>query len=626
MAIVLWVALSLGAWLAAYAAACVFGARRLTLERLLTAMLLATGSVLVLVMGVALAGVCRRLVLASLAAAIEGAALFTLCSSPERVRQVRRAFLHDVGASARVIVDGWRRRELAVLLLAQAAVAVGVSTVFALRMPSWSWDCVWYHTAMTHTVVQSGALRWEPTHVEYVNGYPRAVEMLGVWHELLTGSKAFDDVAQIPFAFLGAAAVAAFCRRFAVPRALSAALGAAWVSLPSVALELHTTHADVAAASIFLTALYFLTARRFRAFEMLAAAGALGLYVATKVTGLFHTALLAPFVLVRVVHTLVLARGERRAIGLAFLAAMAVLLVLGGFTPIRNALHEGNPFWPARIAIPSLHLVLPGTLDPATIADPPAFFGAPGAVRRMVESWYGTTEAPFPDIRAGGFGLVFPYLTLPVLAVAVVAALFGFLPRALLFTVPIVALAVVVPAAWWGRFTLAVPAMAFLAFGVVHRRSRPWPLRALLSLALVGLSVGGALRTHEGYRFLPEVFAPAHVVAARVRTLSWMWPLEARETFVADLRPGDTVLYDAGVGFLDDLWADDLRNRVAYAPCDGDEESCAATLLRPEVRWVVAGVYGLAARTAAKQEKHFRREFTVAQGAVIAFRRREERP
>jgi hypothetical protein len=289
-------------------------------------------------------------------------------------------------------------------------------------------------------------------------------------------------------------------------------------------------------------------------------------------------------------------------------------------------LHEGNPFWPARVAIPSLRVFLPGTLDPATIAAPPAFFGAPGAMRRMVESWYGTAEVPFPDIRAGGFGLVFPYLTLPVFALALVAALLGVLPRALLVTVPLVALAAVVPAAWWGRFTLTVPAMAFLAFGVAHRRLRPWPLRALLSLALVGLSVAGTLRTHEGYRFLPEIFAPAREVEARVRTLSWMWPLEAREAFVADLRPGDTVLYDAGVGFLDDLWADDLRNRVAYAPCDGDAESCAAALARPEVRGVVAGVYGLAARTAAKQPQDFRREFSVAQGAVVAFRRRDERP
>ncbi len=626
MGIVLWALLTLGAWAAAYACACQVAVRRTTLERLVVAMLLTAGGVLVLVMGLALAAVCRRSVLAGSAAVVETLVLFWVSADPPRARRVRRLVAHDLAAPGRVLADARRRREVAALLLAQGAAVVALSLIFAARMPTWSWDCAWYHAPMTHTVAQSGALRWEPTHVEYVNGYPRAVEMLGVWHVLLAGSKELDDVAQLPFAFLGAAVVGAFCRRFSVPRALSAGLGAAWVALPSVALELHTTHADVAAGSLFLAALYFLTGARFAALEMLSAAAALGLYIATKVTGLFHTALLAPFVVARVAHALVRARSERRTLFAAFALALVLLLVLGGFTPLRNWFHEGNPLWPARVVIPSLHVVWPGTLDPATIADPPAFFGAPGAVQRMIDSWYGTAEVPFPDIRAGGFGLVFPYLTLPVFLVALVAAALGLLPRALFVTVPVVLLAIVVPAAWWGRFTLAVPAMAFVAFGVVHRRLPSWPLRALLSLALVALSVAGTIRTREGYRFLPEVFAPARELEARVRTLSWLWPSEAHELFVADLRAGDTVIYDAGVGFLDDLWADDLRNRVQYASCDGDEEACAASLARPEVRWVVAGVYGLAARAAAKQTQRFRREFSVAQGAVVVFRRHEDRP
>lgn len=628
MGLVLWVSLTLGAWGAAYGCASVLAARRSTLERLIVTMLVGVAAILALVMALALAGVCRRAVLASLSALLEVVVAGWL--SVDRVRRQRffRLAAHDLDAFARVLVDARRRREPAVLLLVQGAAVVGLSSIFAWRMASWSWDCAWYHAAMTHTVAQSGALRWEPTHVEYVNGYPRAVEMLGVWNEVLLGSKRLDDAAQIPFAFLGAAVVAACCRRFSVPRAMSAALAAAWVALPSVALELHTSHADVAAGALFLTTIYFLTGPRFAAFEMFAAATALGLYVATKVTGLFHAALLAPVVLGRIVHALAVARtpAARRPLFVAACTAPALALLLGGFTPLRNWFHEGNPLWPARVSIPALHLVLPGTLDPATIADPPAFFGAPGAVRRMVESWYGTAEVPFPDIRAGGFGLVFPYLTLPVFVAALVAALFGVVPRALLVTIPVVLVAVVVPAAWWGRFTLAVPAMAFVAFGVAHRKLRFWPLRAIASVALVALSVAGSLRTREGYRFLPEAFGPARELEARVRTLSWLWPLEAHEAFVADLRAGDAVVYDAGVGFLDDLWADDLRNRVRYAECDGDAERCAGSLLRPDVRWVVAGTYGLAAQTAAAQTQHFRREFSVGQGAVVVFRRLEARP
>ena len=66
--------------------------------------------------------------------------------------------------------------------------------------------------------------------------------------------------------------------------------------------------------------------------------------------------------------------------------------------------------------------------------------------------------------------------------------------------------------------------------------------------------------------------------------------------------------------------------RVRYAECDGDAERCAGSLLGPDVRWVVAGTYGLAAQTAAAQTQHFRREFSVGQGAVVVFRRLEARP
>lgn len=619
MGFLLWAALSAAVAWAAYAVAARAAAGRTTLERLVAAALVAYAGVLALVMALGLAGLCFRGPLA-LGACAAFALVFVAQRRSRPWREaLARAWAEDSDAPTRVLVDAWRTKELATACLALATLVVALSCWCAWILPSWAWDCVWYHTAMTHTLAQSGALRWVETNIEYVNAYPRGLELLGAWHVILPWSKRLDDAAQIPFAPLAAAVVAAFARRHAVGRAMSASLGAAFLALPSLALELHTTHADVAAAALFLATAYFFTSPRFGRFEIVFGAVALGLYVATKVTGLFHAILVAPIVLARVGLAIASGPRSRGAVVRASALASALALCLGAFTPVRNVLHEGNPFWPARIVVPIVHTVLPGTLDAERIADPPAFFGAPGAFARMVTSWYATAEVPFPDIRAGGFGLVFPYLTLPLFLLALVAAIAGFLPRRVLALAPIAAAAVVVPAAWWGRFTLGLPAMAFVAFGAVHARVRWWPARALLSIALVVLSCAGYARTFEGYRFVPGFSESARAAEARVRTLSWMWAPEARDTYLAELRQGDVVLYDDGVGFLDDLWAEDLRNRVEYLACTFDAEVCASRLERPGVRWAVVGAFGPAAQALERQSHRWRRLLVVRQGAVAVF-------
>jgi hypothetical protein len=98
-----------------------------------------------------------------------------------------------------------------------------------------------------------------------------------------------------------------------------------------------------------------------------------------------------------------------------------------------------------------------------------------------------------------------------------------------------------------------------------------------------------------------------------------MWAPEARDTYLAELRQGDVVLYDEGVGFLDDLWAEDLRNRVEYLACTFDAEVCASRLERPGVRWAVVGAFGPAAQALERQSHRWRRLLVVRQGAVAVF-------
>ncbi len=621
MGFVLWALLSLGVATSSYVAAALVAEKRSSLERVIAAMLFGTACVLVLTMGLALAGVFSRGVLAAVALVVIALPVVHVWRSVDARGRLERSWREDCDAPFRVLHDAWRTREVAVAVVPLAFGIVALSCWCAWVLPSWSWDCVWYHTAMTHTVVQSGALRWEPTHVAYVNAYPRAVEMLGAWHVLLQGTKRLDDVAQIPFAFLGAAAVAAFARRLAVPRAMSAALGAAWVALPSVALELHTTHADVAAGSLFLVAAYHLTTPRFDAHALLVGALALGLYIATKVTGLFHAVIVLPVILVRATAYVHAARGARRwPAVLELCGATFLVAALGAFTPLRNMLHEHNPFWPARITVPFVNATLPGVIDAADIAGPPAFFGAPGAFMRMVDSWFSYSEIQFPDVRTGGFGLLFPYLTLPTLVLATVLMPFR-RGRAQVVTLVAVALvAVLVPAAWWGRFTLGLPAMALVAFGLLHRRVPFAFARTVASLVFVALAAMGYARAWPGYRVIPRWSETARDAETRLRSLhSWMWPMDARQTFLAEVRKGDVLAYDESIGFLDDLWSDDLSNRATPVRYVGDADAYLATLVRERARWVAVGQGSTAALVLSAQSHLFRRAFEIPYDRAVMF-------
>jgi hypothetical protein len=584
-----WAVLTACAGLAGYAVAARTCREHGLPERALTALLVSTAQILLCVQGLALAGVLSRWTLGALAFASSAAIFAAAVRHREGLEQLRSTLRHDAGAPWRLVRDVLARQELAAYGLAMAAVALGVSLFVIWRFPSWSWDVVWYHLPMTNYVVQEGALRWEPTHVVYVNGYPRNVEMLSVWNVLFPRDTRLDDLAQVPFALMGGLAVAAFCRRAGASPALSASLGGMWIALPAVALQIHTTHADIAAGALFVTCFYFLGAPVFAGHARWMALLALGLYVGTKVTGLFHAALLSPLLLARLGLEVYRSPRRGRAIGGIALAVM-LALALGGFVYARNVVHTGNPFWPAQLRIPLLGTELPGLLTVDQIAGPPAFFGAPGAFERMIRVWYLRSENYFPDVREGPFGLLFPYLGLPALLVVAVFAPFSRERWQRLSLVLMAGLAVLVPAAWWGRFVLAAPAAGLVSIAIVHRQLR-WRLpRALVSAAASFLCVASYAHSVQGYRVLPRPFvneAGREQDEDRLRReLQWLWPPDVARLREAELREGDVVAYDDSIAFPGELWTRDLRNRVAYAKHEGDDGAWMARLRELRPRWI----------------------------------------
>ncbi len=491
-----------------------------------------------------------------------------------------------------------------------------VSLTHIYNFPTWSWDCVWYHKAKTNYLLQDQRLTWVPTHISYINAYPQNTELISAWNSVFPHHTKFDDSPMVPTVLLGALAVAALCRRAKATPALSASLGAMWIALPAVALEIHTTHADVSAGAFFIAAFYFATQRPFDSVAQFGTLLALGLYAGTKSTGLFHAALAAPYLLYCIGRRFLYPGTVTRRRMVAELAGTLVLAFgLGGFTYCRNFILYRNPVWPVPVKIPVLGWELPGAAsNPFEVALSPPFFGAPGAFETMVRHWFLRSQNYFPDVREGAFGLLFPYCLLPALLIVCVSLPFGRNRFDRFALIVFAGLTVVVPAAWWGRFTLGLPAAGLVALAIVHRHLGSRYLQVVVSAVAAFLCVSSYAHAVPGYQVFPVLSLSRNAnqqnqALLRAR-LGWLWPLEAARLRDSELRQGDVVTYDSGATFLGEFWTDDVRNKLAYVAHTGNDSHYLDALHAAHPKWIGAQADSAAERMLRARPLHFQYLFT----------------
>ncbi len=511
------------------------------------------------------------------------------CWRPSRIE-----WTGDLHSLVRALGDALRLSAESVLctypVLAAAALTLGLSLVHVLWYPTWSWDCVWYHLAQTHFVIQERSLHyWVNTHNDYVNGYPRLVESFSAYSALVMRSDIFDDASQWLWSTIGAVAIAAWSRRLRVARSTAVALGAMWALVPAVFLQLHTTHADIAAASLLVATAYFLAEPYTSMRSVTMATVCICMAMATKVTGIFYALLLLPALGLVLLRWRFLTRVKSPAFSPVWLLALiAVSLAAGLAQPVHNLVAKGNPFFPARITVPFFHIVLSGTLDEASISNGLSFFRTPGGFQRMLDHWYGPPAPNFPDIRGRPFGLAFPYVILPLSAPALLFALWRRKGEIVLLCYA-AAVALMVPAAWWGRYVLAVPAFALVLVGSMlpSLRSRlPWASHLVVGV-MGATSIASAWAARDGYRQFPDLHATREENVARLRAeMNWMLPPAVVRARDSELGVGDVWAHDESVLFLGEYWNASVSSKVQYISSRRDTAHYLAEVRVSGARWV----------------------------------------
>ena len=393
---------------ASYAAAVAVYPDRSVLDRFILAMVVDTGLIL---LAIHLCGLADRLSAGPLAlvATLLCAAVLLAARRATKPGVFAECLRNDLRAPARLVADTVREREVAVGTLVPAALAAATCALMVWYYRSWTWDPVWYHVPKTSLVIQEGSLRWLQIPNIWTQGNPANLELLAVWNCIFPRDNRFDDSAQLPFLIVGAAVVAAWCRRVGASRPLSAALGAVWIALPPIFLQAHSTHADVAWNSLFTAAIYFTLGKPERRDRWV---GFLcwGLFIGMKYTGLFHIALWGPWLLGRaVVEVANTPPGKRLGRTLDVAASGLFAIALGCFKYVQNWRHARNPMWPFDVTIRSLGLHFHGESNPGVEygSGPdvsPTFFGAPNALHELVTSWFNDHPFYAPDVRSGRGG------------------------------------------------------------------------------------------------------------------------------------------------------------------------------------------------------------------------------
>jgi hypothetical protein len=513
---------------------------------------------------------------------------------------VLRCLRADALAPWRVVKSIWVDREPLGLATFIALGLWSVACVMCVAYRSWMFDPLWYHVTITDYAVQNHDLDWIPTHLHYVSGYPRNVELLAAWNCLFPLDNLLDDAPQIPFALLGMLSIAAWCRRFDASRAVSAGVAAVWYALPPVFLLTPSSYTDLATGALLIATAFFISDPLGRASRWFAFLG-IGLYIGAKFTGFFHLGFVGPVLFVRAIIELVRLPNARERMKRAadIVLSFALFCSVSIWKYVQNWENTKNPFFPLKTRVPFTHVTFDGPEDLQTLLQIQPdkdgnfyFFAAPDEFRHFVNAWLDPKVAYTPEVHGGGFGPVFLWFLLPCIFVVFADALRKKKSSDGIVLMVLFVASLGVPKAWWPRFAMGAPAAAVIAFAWVHKDVRSKILKGLFSLALLTATYSTTKTSFSGWNDVfpshwQEALRATHTERAALR-LGAHWRYEDSLEKEFELRAGDVVTYDEGSTFLSNFFVHDFRTRVEFVSSAGDPQLYLQRLRSLHVMW--AGV------------------------------------
>lgn len=477
-----------------------------------------------------------------------------------------------LGAGLALDVRIRRPAPLVAVLSAVVVVLLVVSAGLAISYPPVGYDELGYHLTLAVMLWRTGSLSipLERLPDSFSMAHPGSTELwFGLLHQI--GGEPLMVLGQLPFAVVGAVAIAVLGRHAGLPSRAAAIGGLVFLSVPIVVIGIGRGANDVVAAAVVTGIAALLTAPepRWTTTRIVIIGLALGVLAVTKLAVLPAVAALGAVLLWTVLRP---RSAIPRVLGRRGLAVGALL----GFVAVapwwmRNLEAFGNPLYPA--VLPGLgqgvSQPLMGMMDMSHVPAPWLW---------PLYPWIS------PNVHNLGFGALFAVMLVPGLALAVRSA-----DRRVLGPIALVALLSVIP--WWTqtrhepRFLLGVAALAcaLLPFAVVGL-GRRW-MRLGAGVLMVAAVASGVITLATGLGTITrapvdrdEFYARAGGVKSALRAL----PTPAG-LLLDDLCPGTRAFIRTYP-----LLAADGKRSIARVPCGASLKEVLATMDRYGLRFVLA--------------------------------------
>lgn len=422
-------------------------------------------------------------------------------------------------AFARLGDGAWSRAAVAC-----AALAAGLwagSLVWTYRVPVPGYDATTYHLPIGVLIAQEGGIDRFAATSRHINELPRNGQFLFARQFLLVRNELPIHAIQWLFGAMGVLALYGWMRQWAVPRAVAMAMAPQWLLVPAVvnqALVLWGT-VDLIFHALLLLGFAIIAAPPTEpaAFvrRVLFGVAALALAIGTKGQGLLIAGPVLAFALAMVI-------ARWRVLGAATVmrgaaAAVALVVLFGADSYVRNTMWFGNPFSPIQLKLGD-KVLLSGPEDYATsdfLYETKKYTGEKRSGRKaLMKSWKAVWAGKSGE-RLGEYGLAWWLVMLPGAAAGLVVLALRRSWWQLALMVLIAGIYWKLPGNWWARFVLFIFGGALVLAALALSRIANERMRLGLSLAAFAVSAvaGGQawlMTTAQGGRALETKSAWRH--------------------------------------------------------------------------------------------------------------------
>jgi hypothetical protein len=443
--------------------------------------------------------------------------------------------------------------------------------------PPRDWDSLAYHLPIMAAFYQAHAIYPIQVPSVWVRYYPINGELLNLWALALVGIDKVIDLAFVPAYLAGTAAVYGLARQFGARRTFALCGVCVFGLAPGMLIQQVGTLNDALFASLIAMGLFMAIAspdtsdgRRPVFFWMsaLGAAIASGLLVGLKFSGAVYglgiwIVFCAKWLIPQKQSTGIYKRTWISAI----ITSSLLMICLGGYSYIRNWIHDGNPLAPFEVRVGET-VLWPGAKDMSDFVDWSTSSNLAGLnnIAKTVTVWFEPYSTVY-DEGLSGLGGLWVVLAVPSILLWTLRCIRRRRRLDLALTAVLLLGFAITPVYWLPRYVFSILILGGIATALVLEEAGPWT-RRIVTWEILFLAAFSVFNVLAPYRITAEK-------ALRVLTVENDQSRSSPQFIISvdgghafewiDQHTSQTpavIMYGKQVIYTYPLYGDDLRNTV----------------------------------------------------------------